>query len=218
MKRLIITLLVGLFPAITGFADWMQNPSFEEPLTNGWYVYDSRPTSEIDTSTDFALSGTSSLKIDSTDNATVQAYTLSDNPLGYATPGVEYILTWNYYLDVQLIDDGSPAPNAERFGAGLFFYQADGVTLSAINPGGLSVIWGPDENFPSDATVGAWTQGTLTLTAPADAVFMQVSLEMQGRGSTVYLDDITVVPEPGTALLLAIGGLGLAALRRRRTA
>lgn len=218
MKKLLLTVLVGLLPAVSGFADWMQNPSFEEPLSTGWYVYDARPTTEIDTSTDFALSGLSSLRISSTNGATVEAYTLSDNPLGYAIPGEEYVLTWNYYLDNDLIDDGASAPNAERFGAGLFFYQADGVTPSAINPGGLSIVFGPDNSFPSDATVGAWTQMTLNTTAPADAVFVQVSIEMQGRGSTVYLDDINVIPEPGSALLLAIGGLGIAAFRRRRAA
>ena len=71
------------------------------------------------------------------------------------------------------------------------------------------------------ALTGAYELFTLSTTVPAGADTARVVYAIQTftggptNNGTVFIDDLSYVPAPGT-LAFALGGLGLAGLRRRR--
>jgi hypothetical protein len=210
--------LVGMMVAGGAFADWDNNPSFEVPYTAGWASY---TPGETTNSTDFAFDGLQSLKFatpvfaaDPVPGGNLPIYTVIDSPHNAATPGVAYTASARYYVDSALLDH-------ERLGIGIFWYKLNSggtaLEFSSIDPGGWSIVFGPETatGFPTgEEVVQAWTPIAFSSTAPADAQFLAVSLEVRGGGSDVYFDGVTVIPEPASILLVSLG-LGAVALVRR---
>ena len=218
MRQISIAVVVLSLVMVAGVrAEWSSNSGFELALTNGWYVFDNRPPSEIDVSTDMARTGSQSLKFATTSappSAPDVPYDVVDSPHGDAQPGLIYTVDAYYYAPSALVDH-------ERFGVGLFFWKLDANTnwLAASDPGGWTVVYGPESRtgFTEGLeTVGAWTRIAHTHTAPADAELLQVAIQVMGQGSTLYFDDLSVVPEPSSARMLLAGVLGMLALRRAR--
>ena len=212
--------VVGMLTGGGAFADWDNNSGFENPYTFAWVSYEPSVTSN---SSDFVFSGSLSLKFDTPDFAQsidpgggLPAYTVVDWPHNAATPGVTYIASAYYYVDQPLV-------NHERLGLGIFWLKlnAGGTALefSTIDQGDWTTVFGPElPSFPTgEETVGAWTQIDFTGAAPADAEFMQIALEVRGDGSAVYFDDISVIPEPASILLVGMGIAGLAMARRKQS-
>ena len=91
----------------------------------------------------------------------------------------------------------------------------------ALLPGGAGVSVF-ETQFTSADPLDGWVKlGVGTAPAPAGTAFAQVVLvHVQGppaiTGGSVFVDDVTLVPEPASLSLLAVGGLAL--LRRRRVA
>ena len=71
-------------------------------------------------------------------------------------------------------------------------------------------------NQTHTATSNAWSEVTFTFTAQDTAT--RLGLYYSGGGTKpLDLDDISVTPEPATMTMLALGGLGVLARRRRRS-
>jgi len=227
VRRVGITaFVVGSLISGTVFADWDQNPSFETLYTDAWTSYDPTVTAN---SFDFAFSGLESLKFDTPDFAedpvsggNLPSYTLVDSPHNNAIPGIDYTASGYYYVDQALV-------NHERLGLGIFWLKLNGggtaLEPSAIDPGDWTIVFGPElkgegvelSGFPiGQETVGAWTQIQYAGTAPADAEFMQIALEVRGDGSAVYFDEISVIPEPASILLVGMG-IAMVTLARRKS-
>lgn len=202
-------LAAASLPAAGVDAAWNANPGFEFPYTNGWVQYSPVAASS---STAAARSGNSSLEFDTplftTGNPSlVPGYTVVDSPHNMAAPGQAYVATVYYYVNEPLLDH-------ERFGLGVFWLKvvSGSFVFSTIDPGGWKVVFGPEttQGYPTgEETVGAWTQVALPRTAPADAEYMQVAIEVRGTGSTVYFDDVFVFPDLNSpdqpARLTAVG-------------
>ncbi|NEO26213.1 MAG: PEP-CTERM sorting domain-containing protein [Kamptonema sp. SIO4C4] len=91
----------------------------------------------------------------------------------------------------------------------------------AVLPGGTGVsIF--ETQFTSADPLDQWVKlGVGTAPAPAGTAFAQVVIvHVQGppsiTGGSVFVDDVSLVPEPASLSLLAVGGLAM--LRRRRSA
>ena len=184
------------------------NWSFENGLTN-WTVYD--PVDRIMVSSDFARTGTNSLLF-ATTNRTLGGY--SDHGQydvtseGGVTVGISYTGTVYYYLSSVLSSN-------ESLGADMTFYSVAGNTWTPIGPTVWAPVYGPDQYGPQESVAGTWTQLKVVATAPVGADAIQFGMEVLGRGSDVYFDDVQVVPEPASWLLILGAVGGLAFLRRR---
>lgn len=88
------------------------------------------------------------------------------------------------------------------------FYQSDHSTLV----GAVTNSYSP----PGET----WTYMAVTGTAPANSYYARFVLAAVGQGSsgTLQFDDtsLTLIPEPGVAALLGLGGIALFSVRLRR--
>ncbi len=223
---------VGVF-AQGAMASWWQDPGFESGiLTTGWFSAEAQVTF-VDQSTEpiSAQSGTKMVKVATTNDTTaywespnspsdVPEYVLQDYLYGETIPGgATYTVSAWYYLETSLREEeriGISVIGLKVNGAGTAF-EPSSDWVSPFNPAfdpdlNYTTVFGATTNRTGTSgfeTVGVWTEITHTYTAPADADYLQLSLRNRGTGSTVYWDNVTVVPEPATLVLV---GLGLATM------
>lgn len=222
MSRLVLSAVIaGTLTAGAAFADWDNNAGFETPYTNAWYSFDPGVTTN---STLFARTGLSSMEFatpdftpDDVPGGNLPSYTLVDWPYNAASEGETWTATAYYRVDQAL-------ENHERLGIGIFWIDATGAIVDPDNNpiNNWTTVFGPEvstggSNFPiGNEVVGAWTPIQITSTAPAGTAYMQVALEVAGSGSAIYYDDIEVIPEPASILLVGMGLIVVAVTRRKR--
>jgi len=212
----VAAVMAGILASGSAFADWDNNPGFETSYTDWWSSFDPSITSN---SSDFAHLGALSLKFDTpvigaddVVGGNLPSYTVIDHPHNAATPGGTFTASAFYYVDDALV-------NHEALGIGLFWLDNVGTLLGGewTNVFGPEVVTG-GPNFPiGEEIVGNWTEISVVSTAPATTAFMQVALEVRGDGSSVYFDDVNVIPEPSSLLLLGMGLTVVAIVRRKQS-
>jgi hypothetical protein len=197
-----LALLAGIRTAEAQLFD-PSNWSFESGLTN-WTAYD--PVDRIMPSTTFARTGTNSLLFATTNNPSRVQYDVASE--GGVDVGISYTGSVWYYISSALVSN-------EAIGAQITFYDVVGTTWTPLGATAWDIDWGPDDFGPDTTTVGAWTPLQVVATAPAGADAIQFGMQVFGRGSNVYFDDVSVVPEPATGVLI-LGAAGALAFLKRR--
>lgn len=95
-----------------------------------------------------------------------------------------------------------------------FVYNSTGWVGAGINLKYMDSSWGYidygwiDLLFSSTEGTGTWTPFSCTFTTPAGSGLTEVKFTMGGWGN-LYAENVNVVPEPASLLLLGLGGLVL---------
>jgi len=85
----------------------------------------------------------------------------------------------------------------------IFLKVRDATTLEWIGVGNVNPYYGAKP----------WTEYTYQATYPIDGVQVYASLPQDWDPSFMCVDDVTVIPEPATLLLLGLGGLIMGRLK-----
>ena len=130
--------------------------------------------------------------------------------------------------DGVLFDDGGPIEitfAALAHSVSLYATYFDGLTLSAYDSSN-QLLSSVTSAFVANLADGSGDPGSspneLFTLSSADGLIARIVIASSAAGGSMVLDDLSVssaaaaVPEPGT-LALMLGGLGAAALRRRRS-
>ncbi|MBN1765378.1 MAG: PEP-CTERM sorting domain-containing protein [Sedimentisphaerales bacterium] len=199
MFRKCVYLMVGIFLSLSVPAqaqNWLTNGDFNTGDFTGWWTYaggDPCQTVEIEPGSGY--------NIDGTDNA--KLWSAIDWPqveIGQAldvTGGTNFTLSFDY--SARWTDWGT----------------ADWlISYSDTDWTEFDWAWGAlYEDGPAPNLDGEWLSFSQSFTAPAGTEHMTIALRAYDW-TTVHFDNVTVVPEPATLLLLGLGGF---VLRRRKT-
>ncbi len=184
------------------------NLGFEQNDLDPWILYPDGTVFSV--SDDHVYEGLQSLRISTPANDNVTTYDVSD--YAAATAGITYEASVWYYLPEDLLPAGPGGDSGEMLALGIGFYDGGNNLLSGFS---WEQAWWPI-GAADDAVTDDWTQLFVTAEAPEDTEVIQITLQTWGRGSVFYFDEVSVVPEPGSFLLILIGGIGLYAWRGKR--
>ena len=193
MKRVVIGMLIM---AVAGMAqaELVSNGDFNTGDTSGWWTY--IPDTDLDPGNQ-GLSVQDVVNYDGTDNLEFWAGTDES----WMEVGQDFAVDAETTYTLSLVYN-------KVSWAGM------GVNIKFLDSGWgwLSEQW-LDVSGSGVEGDGAWYNFTQGITTPVNTAHMEVKLVAGGWG-TVYVDNVSVVPEPTTMALLALGGVGL--LRRRK--
>lgn len=188
-------------------ANLLTDPGFESgtPVPSG--IGGWGPFNGAEFSTEQAFTGTYSMKLLGNNSVPGAFQALP------ASPGEVFTLT-GYALAPQPL-----AGPADPFGGiQISFFDASGNDLGTVEtPGAAAADFRGVNNPAGEFVAGEWEFLSVTATAPANAVQIQafpIYIDFSGNEQGIYVDDMTLVPEPASLTLL--GACGLALLFRRR--
>jgi hypothetical protein len=140
------------------------------------------------------------------------------------------------YTNVTLNPSGSPSVIAQSDifpnsgGSETLTFEADGAFRSPYENNQVNVQWFGAGNaylgqsgfvsYQSTLT-GSYTLQSLSLTAPAGTTgaliqFLEAGSANPNDGALTLIDNVTIIPEPASIMLVAVGLLGTVGLIRRR--
>lgn len=190
MKRcLLLVLAVGL--VASSQANLVSNGGFESGDLTDWWTYPYDASQSVTVQSVTVADGSFSAEMVSGSDTDWQE-------LGTNAMACDSETTYTLNLDYNKIDWA---------GAGIYItYWDSGWTV-------LDGDWF-DITFTSEEGTGTWTPFSTDFTTVADTAHMEVKVSMGGWG-TMYVDNVSVVPEPATLGLIGLGGLLLAGRRRK---
>lgn len=194
MKRCVVMLLVCAL-AVTSQAGLISNGGFETGDLTGWTAetYSTSQSITVQSDAAYVYEGTYSAALWANDT-TSSWLEIYQNIA--CTEGMEFTVSM-YYLE--------EAGNWAGMGVNITYYDADWNYLD--------YEWVEVLSTSTEGT-GSWLEFSQDYTAVTDAAYAEISIVM-GNWGTVYVDAVSVVPEPATLLLLGAGAV-LSACRKRR--
>lgn len=224
MKKLMIAAMCGLFVASTAMGNWILNPSFDDEGDGGgswsaafWGDGSTDPESTYHSSgrSDFANWRNDDFDPDRawtmnlaewTDNPdeSNQSYVWQRHEIGPSLNNLPVVFSADFHL-ADNVEGG--ATEAEL---GWFDSEGDWIDEAEVFID-LSDMWD---------TRDTWHTLSWSGNAPANAEGFQVTLKtstwIDGAGDGIMsVDNVSVIPEPGTMALMGLGLFGLLGLRRR---
>jgi hypothetical protein len=196
-----------LLTPTAAMANLLTDPGFESgtPVPSG--VGGWEPFNGAEFSTEQAFNGAYSMKLIANNSVPGAFQTLP------ATPGEAFTLTGYALAPVALA-----GPEPAFGGIQVSFFDAGGNDLGTVETPGAAAADFRGVNDPAgDFVTGEWEFLSVTATAPAGAVKIQafpIYIDFSGNEQGIYVDDMTLVPEPASLTLL--GACGLALFFRRR--
>lgn len=186
-KRMICWMAAGLMLSAVAAANLLTNGDFNTGDLTGWWTYVPDPVNQsISIETGYTYDGTPNVRMWS---ATDGAWQEMGQSFAVAAE-TEYLL--------QLVYNATDWANA---GINLKYWDAD---WNYLDYQWVTLLTPPNS--------GQWTSFEQAFTTPTGAAYAEVKFSMGGWG-TLYVDNVSVVPEPAGLLMLGLGGL---ALRRRQ--
>jgi hypothetical protein len=189
MKKMVWMMVLVFSIGVGAQANLLTNGDFNTGDLTGWWTW-------VPDSATQSITVQSAVTYDSTPNVLMASATDGNwQELGQSfvcTPGTTYKLDFVYNSTGWL-------------GAGINLKYMDSG-WGYINYEWISLLSSSSEGS------GTWTPFSYTFTTPAGTGLTEVKFTMGGWGN-LYVDNVNVVPEPATLVLLGLGGLTL--LRKR---
>jgi hypothetical protein len=198
MKQGLVCLCVALMAGSAFAAELTVNGDFEAGDTSGWTSFPTANSTFLITND--SNSGTFAAELFNNDLAAGAVVKQANIGIGLVNPGDP--------IQISFAAKGSSAIGGVAFAE--FFSEIDGggTSSSEILGGGPLSLTDEYQTFSFNTVAGPDVSGGVTLQ------FSAVTGAATGSVSVLFLDDVSVVPEPATLSLLAMGGMF--AVRRRR--
>jgi hypothetical protein len=192
MKKYLVVLFVAGLMAVPIQAELVTNGGFESDLSTGWWNWSPDTETQSIIRQDVVVYGGSySVEMDSATDGTWQE-------LG--TNAFEVDADTTYSLSLVYNEVGWVGA-----GINLKYWDADWTEVGSQQ--WIDLVYSTEEGTET------WTAFGTDFTTAAGAVYMEVKIAQGGWG-TLYVDNVSVVPEPATLALMALGSTLL--MRRRR--
>lgn len=191
MNKFLVVLVAAGMLSISAQANMVYNGDFNTGDLDGWWAWAPDPDNQ-------SVTVQSAVNYDGTSNAMmVSASDGSWQELGTNAFACSADTTYSLSLVYNEVDWVGAGINLKYWDAGWTVVGEQWIGLLDSATQGT----------------GVWTPYSVDITSPAGAANMEVKIAMGGWG-TLYVEDVSVVPEPATIGLLAMGSTIL--LRRRK--
>ena len=217
MKKLMLAMVAGLFVASTAMGNWVLNPSFDDEGDLGG-TWSAEFWGDGATAPGVLHARTDGTWRDDSFSGAGRDWVMQLEEQGFELPGGE---VWQQHTVGESLGGQTLTFSGDFYlhgGAG------GGALTAELGFFDSTATWITDAELLLDLS-GLWDNRDTWFTisdsvvAPANAEAWQVTLRSTTWGDAgdrmLAVDNVSVIPEPGTIGMLALGLLGIAGLRRR---
>lgn len=182
-KRMMCLLAAGLMLSGSVWANLLTNGDFNAGDLSGWWTW-------VPDSVNQSISIETAYTYDATPNARI--WSATDG--AWQEMGQSFAVADGAAYVLSLVYNATDWANA---GINLKYWDS---SWNYVGYQWITLLTPPNS--------GQWTSFVQAFTTPAGAAYAEVKFVMGGWG-TLYVDNVSVVPEPASLLMLGLGGLAL---------